>query len=208
METVLKKKKKRRAFYNFYVPRTSHGRPTRLQHQFRVNPWTGPTTAASIGFFRGNAVPQSNHAALPAGCGSYSSSAVGVNDLASCLPPYPSVKSLNELVFSHGRRTSRDEAAMDGSRRGHFGCVRGSRAACGPWAGGAAAGLQCLPGYALPCSLCSGDGVRVCAGQVSALETPFASRNSFSKVALTGQCRTRTATPRGSKASVHTTNRQ
>ena len=40
------------------------------------------------------------------------------------------------------------------------------------------------------------------------LETPFASRNSSSKVALTGQCRTRTATPRGSKASVHTTNRQ
>jgi hypothetical protein len=58
------------------------------------------------------------------------------------------------------------------------------------------------------CSLCSGDGVRVCAGQVGALETPFASRNSFSKVALTGQCRTRTATRRGSKASVHTTNRQ
>ena len=53
---------------------------------------------------------------------------------------------------------------MDGSRRGRLGRVRGSRAACGPQAGGAAAGLQCLPGYALPCSLCSGDGVGVCAG--------------------------------------------
>jgi len=63
-------------------------------------------------------------------------------------------------------RTRFDEQADEGPRRSRLGRVRGSRAACGPRAEDAATGLQCLPGYALSCSLCS----FFCVGQIISLD--------------------------------------